>query len=176
MLETIGFLLATLDKVVQMLRLPREKRRRVFEGVAKELYTSMKEVHDDYLRFFKNASEQLKSGEDPQNVLENLRARRVAEEMERSSVIERTKAILEVGAHSDVKGFLQAVENYFRETPFSGNDTPSTVLIETLDGRLRGGCDDEELRECVEQALECVRDNWIYLSRAYGTLEGRIHR
>jgi len=166
------------EKISELLRYRAERRGRRFKYLIEPMYMALKNVHQDYLSIFENSKRDLSSDLAFIAIADSLGARRLPEEAERRAILQQAEAMGHNESLADCRSFFKAVVDYFQETPFSGGNTPSSMLLQTLNDAANehrivqplepsGHSPRETLSKAIDLALEMLRRNWERVSSEY---------
>ena len=169
------------EKVTELLKYRSERRARRFANIIQPMYEDLKAIHQDYLRIFEGASIDLQSDRPFAEIATFFKTRRIEEEAERRAILEHARTFAEDARLADFRLFFRSVIEYFTDTPFSGDNTPSNRLALALGSAaveerfaesLHSLGDDRrgELASAIELSVRMLRRNWEQVSTAYATL------
>jgi hypothetical protein len=125
------------EKATELLKYRSERRAKRFEKLVEPMFQSLKAVHKDYALIFEDARCDLEAGRPLAEVAATLRKRRLEEEAERRAALAQARQFAEEPSLADLEPFFSAVVRYFGVTPFSRNNTPSSVLLGALEDAAR---------------------------------------
>jgi hypothetical protein len=117
------------EKFAELLKYRSERRAKRFEKLVQPTYEALKVVHKDYVQMFEETASDIESGEALSTVARSLKKRRIEEEAERHAVLAQAQEFADEPSLADLWPFFEAVSRYFHVTPFSGNNTPSSLLV-----------------------------------------------
>jgi len=125
------------EKATELLKYRSERRARRFDKLVEPMFQSLKTAHKDYALIFEDARCDLEADRPLAEVAAILRKRRLEEEAERRAALAQARQFAEEASLADLEPFFSAVVRYFGVTPFSGNNTPSSVLLGALEDAAR---------------------------------------
>jgi hypothetical protein len=164
------------EKFTELSKYRAERRERHFEKLVVPIYDGMIKVHQDYLSMFDDALRSLSAGTPFKDVAISLSRARLDDEAQRHAILNQANGLLDLDGLETAKPFLRAVVNYFRDSPFSGGNTPSNMLLQTLHA-LEGEVvvpdllfrsdPRESIERTIEMTLDLLRENWTTLSSEF---------
>lgn len=170
------------EKFTELSKYRAERRERHFEKLVAPIYDGMIRVHQDYLSMFDGALRSLGAGTPFKDVAISLSRARLDDEAQRHAILNQANGLLDLEGLEAAKPFLHAVVNYFHDSPFSGGNTPSNMLLRTLralDGEvvvpilLFSSDPRESIERTIEMTLDQMRKNWATLSSEFAKQKAR---
>ena len=168
------------EKIVELSKYRNERKQRRFEDLVDPIYAEMIKVHQAYLSMFTTALEQLEAGLSIEDIIAPLSRARLADEAKRHALIAQVEVFHGRSDMAYANAFLTHVREYFGESPFSHNNSPSNMLVVTLmsleskvlhpELLLVRGNPRESVARTVSMTIDQLRSNWNTLARGYAVL------
>jgi hypothetical protein len=129
----IDALVKVCEKLVELLKHRSELKEKAFSKQIEPLFSSMKDVHDDYLQLFSECRRELATATKLADIVERLIKTRLENEGLRQSILAMC-SVLDAQRKPDVfRDFFAEVQRYFRDSRFEARDTRASMLIGAME-------------------------------------------
>jgi hypothetical protein len=176
-------LIKVAEKIAELARYRQQLRERRLDKVFEPLYTSMMEVHRDYLKMLESVHQDIAHGKDPVELAKELGMARLQQEPLRISLRNKISSFSEARLENAAGEFLRSVSRYFSLTqidaPISAGSQVLRAVMDWIQEDRRGALRlDDALREearrdvqmVVRDTLRRLRAEWEEVSRAHAHL------
>lgn len=182
MIEFVEAVVQVAKKVQDWAQFRNERSDRRFNQLAEPTFAAMKVVHADYLVFLESCLQDINTGKKISDVRDKLEQLRLAEEAQRTAIRAATYEICNEATLSDFHALFQEIQYYFGATPWTMNNSPSSILKHALrkaaseEALLTDSTHPEarsELASAFESTIDILREQWEQVSREFAKCQVR---